>query len=198
MVALIRRASALAVCITLAPLAAAAQVRPMTAEVPETRSLEPRAGASAPVINWYGELQSLSGHLQRVHDRALQDPALRQARDRLMAAVQHAMDAADPELPRLAQRVSQIQEEMGQAQRGGDASRFQALEQERARIQARFIRVRSTVLRQPEIARQSRQYEEALRARMIQIEPLTDNLLARSRELQRLLQEALGERQPRQ
>lgn len=198
MVALIRRASALAVCITLAPLAAAAQVRPMTAEVPETRSLEPRPGASASVINWYGELQSLSGHLQRVHDRALQDPALRQARDRLMVAVQHAMDAADPELPRLAQRVSQIQEEMGQAQRGGDAPRFQALEQERARIQARFMRVRATVLRQPEITRQSREYEEHLRARMIQIEPLTENLLARSRELQRLLQEALGERQPRQ
>jgi hypothetical protein len=198
LVALIRRASALAVCITLAPLAAAAQVRPMTAEVPETRSLAPRAGADASVINWYGELQSLSAHLQQVHARALEDPALRQARDRLMAAVQRAMDAADTELPRLAQRVTQIQEEMVQARQGGDLARFQALEQERARIQARFMRVRATVLRQPEIARQSRQYEEQLRAKMIQIQPLTENLLARSRELQRLLQEALGERQPRQ
>lgn len=197
MVSPIRRAFALAVCITLAPLAAAAQVRPMSAEVPETRSLAPRAGADAAVITWYGELQSLSGHLQQVHDRALQDPALRQTRDRLMAAVQRAMDAADAELPRLAQRVTQIQEEMAQAQRAGDLPRFQTLEQERARIQARFMRVRATVLRQPDIARQSREYEDRLRARMIQIQPLTESLLARSRELQRLLQEALGERQPR-
>lgn len=198
MVLSIRRASALAVCIMLAPVAAAAQVRPMATEVPATRSMAPRPGASESVINWYGELQSLSAHLQRVHDQALRDAALRRTRDQLMVLVQTAMDAADPELPRLAQRVGQLQGEMESARQGGDLPRFQALEQERARIQARFMRVRASVLRQPEIARQTREYEDTLRARMIQIDPLTENLLTRSRELQRLLQESLSGRQPRQ
>jgi hypothetical protein len=199
LLATIRRASALAVFVTLAPLAAAAQVRPrdMSSEVPPPRSMAPQAGARESVINWYGELQSISAHMQRVHDRALQDPALRQARDRLMSSIQQAMDRADPELPRLFTRAGQIAGEMDAARARSDVARFQALEHESAQIQARFMRVRGTVLRQPEIARQARVYEEQLRQRMIQIEPLTENLLSRSRELQRLLQESLGAEQRR-
>jgi hypothetical protein len=187
----------LAVLITLAPLAATAQVRQMGVEVPSTRGLAPPSGARESVINWYGELQSISGHMQRVHDRALQDPALRQARDRLMNAIQQGMDRADPELPRLYARVGQLDTEMNQARARNDAARFQALEMEKAQIQARFMRVRGSVLRQPEIAQQARAYEEQLRRRMIQIEPLTENLLNRSRELQRLLQDALSAQQQR-
>lgn len=197
MVATIRRASMLAVLITLVPLAAAAQVRQMDVEVPSTRGLAPPAGARESVINWYGELQSISGHMQRVHDRALQDPALRQSRDRLMALIQAAMDRTDPELPRLYARVSQIDTEMNQARARNDAPRFQALEMEKAQIQARFMRVRGSVLRQPDVAQQARAYEESLRRRMIQIEPLTENLLTRSGELQRLLQDALRNQQQR-
>jgi hypothetical protein len=195
--AFIRRASALAVFAIFAPLAAAAQARPMSAEVPGTRSLAPGAASTREsVISWYGELQSLSAHLQRVHDRALQDPALRQGRDRLMAAIQEAMDRVDPELPRLAPRVGQLQAEMDAARGRGDEARFQALEHEKAQLQARFMRVRGTVLRQPDIARQARAYEEQLRLRMIQLEPLTENLLARSAEVQRLLQQALSQQGP--
>jgi len=188
----IRRAFALAAVVTALPLTAAAQARPMTVEVPGTRSLKPEAGARESVINWYGELQSISTHLQRVHDRALQDRALAQARDQLMQAVQRAMDAADPELPRLAARVERMPAEVAAARQRGDADRLALLERELAQIQARFMRVRSAVLRQPDIARQAHAYEEQLRQRMIAIEPLTENLLSRSGDLQRLLQSALS------
>jgi len=194
--AFIRRASALAVFVTFTPLAAAAQARPMSAEAPSARKPSPVAGARESVINWYGELQSISSHLQRVHDRALQDPGLRMARDRLMTTIQEAMDRADPELPRLFVRAGQIPAEMQAARQRGDAARFQALEHEQAQIQARFMRVRGTVLRQPEIASQSRAYEEQLRERMVQLEPLTENLLARSRELQQMVEETLSEQEP--
>lgn len=201
MVATIRRAAALAAVFALSPLAVAAQVRPApaAAEVPRLRSLAPApsAGARESVINWYGELQSISAHMRGVHDRALADPVLRGARDRLMRVIQDAMDRADPELPRLFTRVEQIQGEMDAARSRNDGARFQALEMEQAQIQARFIRVRSTVLRQPDIARAARGYEEQLRQRMIQIEPLMENLLSRSTQLQRLLQEALSAQQPR-
>ncbi|HST62795.1 MAG TPA: hypothetical protein VLK84_29080 [Longimicrobium sp.] len=197
MVATIRRAWALAAFVALTPLAAAAQVRPMATEVPAMRKLAPAPGARESVINWYGELQSISAHMQRVHDRALMDAALRGARDRLMRVIQDAMDRADPELPRLFTRMGQVQTEMEAARTRNDAARFQALEMEQAQIQARFMRVRSTVLRQADIARQARGYEELLRQRMVLIEPLTENLLARSTELQRLLQEALSAQQQR-
>jgi capsule polysaccharide export protein KpsE/RkpR len=127
-----------------------------------------------------------------VHDRALADASLAQAREQLMRAVQRAMDAADPELPRLAARVERMPAEVAAARQRGDADRLALLERELAQIQARFMRVRSAVQRQPEIARQTRAYEERLRERMIAIEPLTENLLSRSGELQRLLQSALS------
>jgi hypothetical protein len=193
--AIVRRAWTLAAFVTLAPLAAGAQVRTMSAEVPAARKASPVTDARESVISLYGELQSISGHLQRVHERALQDGSLRLARDQLMRAVQQAMDEEDPELPRLFVRAGQIAGEMQGAQQRGDAARYQALEHERAQLQARFMRVRATVMRQPEIARQSRAYEEQLRGRMIQIEPLTENLLARSRELQRQVQETLAEQE---
>lgn len=197
----IRWAAALAVAAATLPLTAAAQVqqRPTATEVPGTRSMAPpRAGARENVINWYGELQSISRHLQRVHDTALRrDPALLEARERFVQAVERAMDAADPELPRLAQWAVRIPAEMEAARRRGDAGRVQALERENAQIQARFMRVRAAVLNQPDIARQAHAYEEMLRRRMVQIEPLTENLLARTGELQRLLQSALSPQQPR-
>ncbi|HEU0298992.1 MAG TPA: hypothetical protein VFR37_06040 [Longimicrobium sp.] len=197
----IRWAAALAVAAATLPLTAAAQVqpRPMGAEVPGTRSMAPpRAGSREAVVNWYGELQGISRHLQRVVDTALQrDPALRQARDRFVRTVERAMDSADPELPRLAQRVDRMRVEMEAARRRGDVDRMQALEREGAQITARFMRVQAAVLNQPEIARQARAYEEMLHRRMIQIEPLTESLLTRSGELQRLLQSALGPQQPR-
>jgi hypothetical protein len=189
----IRRAVALAAVVTAVPLTAAAQVRPMATEVPGSRKIEaPGAGARESVINWYGELQSISSHLRRVHERALQDPSLAQARDQLMGAVQRAMEAADPDLPRLAARVERMPGEVTDARRRGDAERLVVLERELAQIQARVIRVRSAVLRQPDIARQAHAYEERLRQRMIQIEPLTENLLSRSDALQHLLQSALS------
>ena len=193
----IRRAFALAAVVVALPLTAAAQVRPMTAEVPGTRSMKPEADARESVINLYGELQSISRHLQQVHDRALRDASLVQARDQLMLAVQRAMDSADPELPRLAARVQRMPAEVAAARRGGDTDRLAVLERELAQIQARFIRVRSAVLRQPEIERQAHAYEERLRQRMVAIEPLTETLLSRSGELQRLLQSALSP-QPRE
>lgn len=189
----IRRAAALAAVVSIVPLAAAAQVRPMATEVPRSRAAAPAARES--VSSWYGELQGISGHLQRVHDRALQDPALAQARDQLTTAVRRAMDAADPELPRLAARVQRMPADIAAARQRGDNDRIPELERELAQIQARFMRVRADVLRQPDIARQAHAYEERLRRRMIQLEPLTENLLARSGELQRLIQSALPAQQ---
>ena len=86
---------------------------------------------------------------------------------------------------------------MAAARRSGDTDRLAVLERELAQIQARFIRVRSAVLRQPDIARRAHAYEERLRQRMVAIEPLTENLLSRSGELQQLLQSALSP-QPRE
>ena len=185
--------AAVAACLALLAAPAAAQVRPMSVEAPApSRVMAPREPSRESVITWYGELQRIGAHLQWVHDRALQDPSLRAARDALMQTVKDAMDRADPELARLAERAAEIPAEHELATRRGDAARAQALHREMAQIQARFMNVEARVLRLPAVARQARAYEEQLRRRLVGIEPLTEELLDRSAQLQQRLQEALG------
>jgi hypothetical protein len=182
-------------CLALAALPATAQVRPMSSEAPGGgRVLAPRESLRESVIGFYGELQRIANHLQWVHDRALQDPGLRTARDELVRAVQEAMDRVDPELPRLAVRAEQLPAEHEAAARRGDADRARALHREMAQIQARFMNVESRVMREAAIAALARDYERRLRERMLSIEPFTETLLERSAQLQRLLQGALGQR----
>lgn len=191
--------AALAACLALFALPAAAQVRPMSAEAPPSAAARAVAPLDAgigetreSVISWYGELQRIAAHLQWVHERALLDPALQASRDALMQAVQEAMDRADPRLAALAERAERIPAEHEAATRRGDGARAQALHREMAQIQARFLNVESQVLRLPEIRRRSQIYEQLLRHRMTTIEPLIDQLLERSTALQRRLQDALG------
>ena len=192
MAVLERRAALVAACVMLLPAGAAAQqVRPMSAD--RARVEAPSASASALVRGWYAELQRLSRHLQDVHDRALEDAELRAARDSLMRALQGTMDRMDPALQRLAQRAERIPAEMESARARGDAPRFRALDQELAQITARFLNAEAAALRQPAVARQAREYEEMLGRRMMELEPMAESLLARSAELQRLLQAALGQ-----
>lgn len=196
--ALYAPSAALAACLALTALPAAAQVRPMSAEAPPSaRALPPRAAAEgddarASVIAWYGELQRIAAHLQWVHERALLDPSLQASRDALMRAVQTAMDRVDPELAGLAARAERIPAEHEAATRRGDAAEAQALHREMARIQARVLNAEARVFASPDIQRRSRAYEQLLRERMTAVEPLIDVLLERSSELQRRLQETLG------
>ena len=165
----------------------------MTAE-PPSRALDSRLGRGTreSVLEWYGELQRIGMRLQQVHDQALADGDLRGRRERLLRQVQQAMETTDPALPSLALRAEQIPGEMSQARQRGDVSRMGSLDRELAQILARFMNVQQQVQRQPGIARQIQEYEELLRRAMIRIEPLTDRLLARSTELQELLQQYLG------
>ena len=47
----------------------------MATEVPGALAGAQPGQARESVITWYGELQSISTHLQRVHDRALRTPS---------------------------------------------------------------------------------------------------------------------------
>lgn len=158
----------------------------MSAAVPVPSA--PGATAGAAARGWYTELQRISTRLQRVHEAALQNPALRARRDALMRAIKDGMDEADPELRTIAARAERIPAEVEAARRQGDAQRLRALDREMAQIQARFINVEQGVLRQESVARQLRAYEELLRRQMIAIEPMTESLLARGTDLRRLLE----------
>jgi hypothetical protein len=182
----LKRAVMLAVFLAVIPLSLAAQqARPAAARTPAPN-------ASEQFRAWYAELQQISTRLQRAHERALQDPELRGRQAAFMRLVKEEMDRADPQLAGLAERVQRMEAEARAAAQRNDAARVQALEREFAQIQARFINVESAVLQRPNVAAAARAYEQALRQRLVAVEPQVEPLLARTEELQRLLQRALG------
>ncbi|HEX8692309.1 MAG TPA: hypothetical protein VF746_07830 [Longimicrobium sp.] len=181
------RAAALAVTFLAVPAALAAQQRQMS-----TRPPSPSATAEAAARTWFNELQRISARLQAAHNRAMQDAQLRTAQEAFMRDVKAAMQRQDPGLDALAGRVRQIQAEGAAAQQRGDRVRLRELNRELSQIQARFMAAQQAVMRQPAIAQRARVLEEQLHSRMVQVEPETDRLIERGKDLQLRLMRATG------
>jgi hypothetical protein len=158
----------------MVPAALAAQTpRPVNA-----RAAAPQGAAAANARAWMAELRQIQGRLQR------------EAQESLFRDVKVAMQRADPGLDALARRVDSMQAEAAAAVQRGDRARVQQLNTELVPIQQRFMRAQQTVMRQPAFQQRAAALEQRLHARMLQVEPETDRLLARGTELQGRLMQA--------
>lgn len=164
----------------LLPAALGAQAaRPVNA-----RATAPAAGASSNAREMMAEMQRIQARLQAVHNQVMQDPALRTAQETFMRDVKAAMLRADPGLDAAARRVEAMQEQVVAAQQRRDMRALQQLNTELVPIQQRFMRAQEQVMRQPGIAARARQLETQLHQRMLRVEPDTDRLLERGKQLQ--------------
>lgn len=189
-----RRAGALAFALAALPAALSAQARPTATRVAAPAAAAPTREQSRAQM---AELRTIAARLQGIHSRAMRSGDLTATQETLMRDIKAAMERQDPELPRLATRVKAMEAEARAAESRNDAARKQALAREFAAIQARFMRAQQTVMRQPDIARRARAFDDRLHRQMVAADPQTDQLLARSRQLQASLQRALaGAAQP--
>jgi hypothetical protein len=138
-----------------------------------------------------GELQQIQARLQAAHNRVMQDAQLRGAQESLMQDVKAAMQRADPGLDALVGQVERMRNLAARAAQRNDRAQLQQLNAELVPIQQRFMAAQQQAMQQPAIRQRAAALEQRLHARMLQVEPETDRLLARGRELQgRLLQVA--------
>jgi hypothetical protein len=138
------------------------------------------------------ELQTIATRLQTIHSRAMRTGDLATTQATLMRDIKAAMERQDPQLPRLAERVKVMETEARNAQSRNDAARIQALAREFTTIQQRFMRAQQAVMQQPAIAQRARAFDDRLHRQMVAADPQTDQLLARSRQLQASLQRAVA------
>lgn len=192
MTSLTRRAGVLAFAIVSIPAALAAQAPRPTVSRTSTPAAPSREAARAMMT----ELQTIAQRLQTIHTRAMSSGNLASTQSVLMRDIKAAMERQDPQLPRLAERVKAMETEATAAQARRDAARTQALAREFTTIQQRFMRAQQAVMQQPAIAARARAFDERLHRQMVAVDPQTDQLLARSRQLQASLQRAMGARQP--
>ena len=142
------------------------------------------------------ELQTIATRLQNIHSRAMRTGDLAATQTTLMRDIKTAMERQDPGLPALADRVKALETEARTAQERKDTPRVQAIAREFATIQSRFMRAQQAVMKQPAIAARARAFDDRLHRQMLAADPQTDQLLARSRQLQASLQRAAAAAQP--
>jgi hypothetical protein len=175
------------------PAALAAQQRQVDARVPTGRAAPaPARDLGAEARSWYGELQQISARLQAAHARAMRDGRLKAAQDSLERDLRRAMDRADPELGRLADRARMLEAQQEAARRDRDRDGFATATAELNQIRQRFLNAQALAMREPVMAGRMRAYEQRLHTALVQVEPALDQLLARSRQLQGALARVVG------
>lgn len=194
------RAALLAALVASAPAALDAQQRPSAPASRPAAKQQPAAAAQQPAADvqaWFAELQSIDQRLQTVQMKALQDPALDSVRQSLGAQIEAAVVKADPSLANLPEQVSTLQAKFQQAQQAGDQAAIQKLNAEAQALEARFMKAREAALSEPNLAARAQRFQNDLEKKMIALEPEMPKLLARGKELQAKIEQAVASGAPR-
>jgi hypothetical protein len=140
---------------------------------------------------WFGELEQIHEQLEEIQIRALQDPELSAAQAELGEQIKDAMERADPSLPERLARMEHMEEEAAVAQQTGNTAKLLELGAEAEGIQRQFLTAQEKALEQPEIAARVTAFQRTLERKMIELNPETQGLISRFRELEaRLIAES--------
>jgi chromosome segregation ATPase len=145
------------------------------------------------VQEWIAEIEQIQTRLAPVQEEALQDEAIQAEQEALGAEVEAAMQAVDPELAVLGDRMDQLRSEAQAAQEAGEMERLQGLAQEANQIQQRFQMAQAQALEQPELASKVESFQENLQAKMIEMDPEAEELLDRFEELATRIEAAMDD-----
>ncbi len=145
-------------------------------------------GASAALQD---ELRELQARLEAIEQEAVEEPALQEARADLEKSIEQAFQEADAQFDEKAERLTEIQAtlEAGETtEEEGTALivEAQALHEDLSATQAR-------VMESDPIAAEIDAFQDRLHARMVEVDPEADALIARATEIiEALLQDAGG------
>ena len=145
-------------------------------------------GASAALQD---ELRELQARLEAIEQEAVEEPALQEARADLEKSIEQAFQEADAQFDDKADRLAEIQAtlEAGETtEEEGTALivEAQALHEDLSATQAR-------VMESDPIAAEIDAFQDRLHARMVEVDPEADALIARATEIiEALLQDAGG------
>jgi hypothetical protein len=125
----------------------------------------------------------IQARLQQIQQRALQDPELQAAQEEIGQAVVATMARVDPAFTTRSERAQAMTADIAAAQEAGDNARLHELNAEAQELQAAFAAARAQAMQDPELQASLQAYQARVVAKMVEIEPETEQLLARLSEL---------------
>jgi hypothetical protein len=129
------------------------------------------------------EQQQIQARLQQIQARALQDPALQAAQDSIGDQLTATMERVDPTFKAQAARAEALKAEVAAAQQAGDNAKLNQLAAEAGQLQQGFATARERALQDPQMAERIQGFQQRIVAKMAELDPETQTLLARLQEL---------------
>lgn len=162
------RTSLFALALAAAPAALSAQQAP---PVPPTQ---------APVQQ---EMLQIQTRLQQIQARALQDATLKAAQDSIGTEMTATMERLDPTFKAQAARAEALKAEVTAAQAARDNAKLNQLAAEATQLQQGFASARQRAMQDAAMAARIKSFQERIVAKMAELEPETQTLLARLQAL---------------
>src|SRR5690606_33697251 len=150
----------------------------------------PATGDTAPAPSgegmqaWFTEMQEVHQQLEVIQQEALADPELSAKQEALGEEIRLAMEVVDPSMTQRMERVQELETEATAAQAAGDTEKLQQVIQEAQQIQEHFLNVQQTALSEPTMAAKLQDFQTALEAKMVEVDPEAETLIVRFRELE--------------
>jgi hypothetical protein len=139
----------------------------------------PEAAAPAPA----DEAAAIQARLQQIQQRALQDAELQAAQQQVGREVVETMARVDPTFTAKSERAQAMTADIAAAQEAGDNDRLHELNAEAQALQQAFADARTLAMQDAELQASIAAYQARVVEKMVEIEPETEQLLARLAEL---------------
>lgn len=136
------------------------------------------------------ELQQIQQQLAQIEVQALEsDEALQERQEAVHDLVIETMLEMHPELESKFERMEQLQAEFAEAREAEDMERMESVMSEAQGLQNDLMQAQAGAMERPEVVEAVEGFRTQLVAKMHEIEPQTEQLLARAEELARRLQD---------
>lgn len=166
----------------IALLAFAALALPATAAAQQTAPAAPQPAApaqAAPAAPAQSEVTQIQQRLAALQQQAVQDPAVKAHSDALETALAAALAQVDPAATGKLARVEALKAEVEAARAASDNAKLNQLAAEATELQAYFQQLRPRAMALPEVQEKRQAYVAALFAKMNEIDPQAQALVAR-------------------
>jgi chromosome segregation ATPase len=142
-----------------------------------------------PQMTLIAEYQQIQRRLGEIQRHAMQDSTLMASYQALEKQIEAEMHNIDPELGTKRDRLTSLQEDMSQAQQSGDQDAMQRINQEGSALQAELEQLETDVVDGESLSEEVQAFRDEIEAKMREIDPETDQLISRAREIVDIVQQ---------
>lgn len=164
-------------------LVAAAVIVPAHLSAQQTGTPAPAPVQAPAATDPQAEIQQIQTRLRDLQVRVLAEPVFKAAQDSVGDALTATMERLDPNYKAAAARTITLKQDVAAAQAARDNAKLTQLATEAGQLQQTFATDRERAMQDPEMQTRIKAFQQRILTRMNEIDPQTQQLLARLQEL---------------